>query len=248
MMRARATRRRSAAAAAGLPPLPRHPRAAVRRSGGSAAKAPGFTLIEVLLATTLLAAGLALAFATLRAATATANRGEAIAQRSERMRAVEGFLRRRLTAAVPVAYGLDQAGQPLRFSGDGQRMRFVADLPDYLGRGGPYLHELAIERDGDGVRLTLALTMVLAGQAIAEPRPRPPEILAERLRAARFRYRALAADNTLGPWQDAWDTSQALPLQVEITLRDGDGRDWPLLLVALPLAGSAGPNAMGSLQ
>jgi len=29
-----------------------------------------------------------------------------------------------------------------------------------------------------------------------------------------------------------------LPLQVEITLRDADGRDWPPLLVALPLAGS----------
>ena len=40
----------------------------------------GFTLIEILLATALLAAGLALAFATLRAAGATAERGEALAQ------------------------------------------------------------------------------------------------------------------------------------------------------------------------
>ena len=46
-------------------------------------QARGFTLIEVLLATMLLATGLALAFATLRAATATAQRGEAIAERSE---------------------------------------------------------------------------------------------------------------------------------------------------------------------
>jgi general secretion pathway protein J len=53
----------------------------------------GFTLIEVLLATVLLAAGLALAFATLRSATAMVQRGESIAQRNERIRAVEGFLR-----------------------------------------------------------------------------------------------------------------------------------------------------------
>jgi prepilin-type N-terminal cleavage/methylation domain-containing protein len=45
----------------------------------------GFTLIEILLATTVLAAGLALGFATLRAATATANRAEAMAERSERI-------------------------------------------------------------------------------------------------------------------------------------------------------------------
>lgn len=213
---------------------------------GTPVRTSGFTLIEVLLATTLLAAGLALAFATLRAATATVNRGEAIAQRNERMRAVEGFLRRRLLAVEPVAYGLDQdTGLASRFSGDEQRMRFVADLPDYLGRGGPYLHELAIERDGSDVRLTLVLKMVLAGEAVEERRPRPPEILADHLRSVRFRYRALDADNKLGEWHDTWETSEALPLQVQITLRDADGRDWPPLLVALPLAGSYGPTALG---
>ena len=48
------------------------------------ARTAGFTLIEVLAATVLLAAGLALGFATLRAATATAERGEAMAARTER--------------------------------------------------------------------------------------------------------------------------------------------------------------------
>ena len=41
-------------------------------------RAGGFTLIEVLLATVLLAAGLALALTTLRAATVTVERGEAL--------------------------------------------------------------------------------------------------------------------------------------------------------------------------
>ena len=105
----------------------------------------GFTLIEVLLATTLLAAGLALAFATLRAATTVANRGEALAQRSEHMRAVEGFLRHRLAAAQPIAFALDQdSGLASRFTGDETHMRFVADLPDYLGRGGPHLHDIVV--------------------------------------------------------------------------------------------------------
>ena len=59
-------------------------------------RSSGFTLIEVLLATVLLAAGLALGFATVRAAGATAQRGEAIAERNERIRAVSEFLRRRI--------------------------------------------------------------------------------------------------------------------------------------------------------
>ncbi len=199
----------------------------------------GFTLIEVLLATALLAAGLALAFATLRAATAAATRGEAIAARSERMRAVEGFLRARLAATRPVAFALDaDSGLAQRFSGEPDRMRFVADLPDYLGHGGPYLHELALERDGDALRLTVALTVVQGGEVVEEADPRAPELLAEGLRMVRFRYRAMDADNRLGEWQEQWRTPEALPLQVEIDLQDADGRDWPPLVVALPLAGS----------
>ena len=64
-----------------------------------ARKAAGFTLIEVILATVLLASGLALAFASLRAASATATRGEEVAHRDERMRAVSNFLRRRLSSS-----------------------------------------------------------------------------------------------------------------------------------------------------
>lgn len=198
----------------------------------------GFTLIEVLLATVLLAAGLAIAFSTLTAATHTATRGEALAQRSERMRAVEGFLRKRLVAARPVAFGSDEASlMPQLFIGESDRMRFVADLPDYLGRGGPYLHDLRIEDDGEGVRIALALNLVLAGETIADPAARPPESLVDELESARFRYRGLDAESgELGDWQDSWETAEQLPLLVEVTLTGLDGREWPPLVVALPLA------------
>src|SRR3546814_10489987 len=73
-------------------------------------------------------------------ATATAQRGEQLSQRSERMRAVEGFLRRRIASALPIGFAtLPDTGEQLRFVGEPTRMRFVADLPDYLGRGGPHL-------------------------------------------------------------------------------------------------------------
>ena len=202
----------------------------------------GFTLIEVLLATVLLAAGLAIAFSTLTAATRTAGRGEALAQRSERMRAVESFLRKRLTAARPVAFATDESSMmPQRFIGEPERMRFVADLPDYLGRGGPYLHDFRVSDDGEGVRVDLVLRLVLAGETIEASDPRPPERLVDGLQSARFRYRALdPEDGSLGEWQERWTTTEQLPLLVEVTLADADGREWPPLVVSLPLArGSA---------
>ena len=197
----------------------------------------GFSLIEVLLATMLLAAGLALAFATLRAATATATRGEQIAQRNEQMRAVELFLRRRIGGMRPVQFGLNQeTGMPRRFEGDATSMRFVADLPDYLGRGGPYLHELTIVDGQDGERLEVAFTLVLAGELQPDDPPRNPELLAGPLREATFRYRGITAENRLGEWTDHWEMSDRLPVQVEVTLRDLDGRAWPTIVVSPQLS------------
>jgi general secretion pathway protein J len=200
----------------------------------------GFTLIEILLATALLASGLALAFATLRAATATATRGESLAQRSERMRAVEGFLRARLAGTRPVAFGLDEeTGLARRFEGEPERMAFVADLPDYLGRGGPYLHALQVAGPPGRKRIEVAFTLVQGGALVEEPQPLAPEVLVEGLAAVRFRYRGLGGGQALGAWQDHWDAPEALPLQVEITIRAADERAaWPPLVVALPLAGS----------
>ncbi|MFT3897029.1 MAG: prepilin-type N-terminal cleavage/methylation domain-containing protein [Thermomonas sp.] len=216
----------------------------------NARRARGFTLIEVILATVLLASGLALAFASLRAASATATRGEQVAQRDERMRAVSNFLRRRLSSARPIAYALDEtSGQQLRFSGDGEQMRFVADLPDYLGRGGPYVHTLHVVRNADSTeRIEVGLAMALGGETIVESPPRPPDVLVDGLGDVRFRYRGMTADGELGGWSDSWASADLLPLQVSIDLVDKDGRAWPSLVVALPLAGGEGSDQGDVLQ
>ena len=199
----------------------------------------GFTLIEVLLATALLAAGLAVGFATVRAATATAQRGEQLSQRSERMRAVEGFLRRRIASALPIGFEtLPDTGEQIRFTGEPTRMRFVADLPDYLGRGGPYLHDVELFDDGDASRLAVSFTMVAGAQTLPERTPRPPETLAADLSEVRFRYRGLDQENALGEWQDEWESPGQLPLQVAIDIVDAEGRAWPPLVIALPQAGA----------
>lgn len=204
---------------------------------GPTARSPqrGFTLIEILLATALLAMGLALGFATLRAATATVDRGERMAARTERMRAVDGFLRRRLASATPIAFATDaDTGRMIRFLGEPDRVRFVADLPDYLGRGGPHLHDVAVLDGEAGPVLAVAFTMVLSGELVEARDARPPEVLVPDLSAARFRYRGLGEDGRLGEWTERWEQVDALPLQVSVELASRDGGRWPPLLVSLP--------------
>jgi general secretion pathway protein J len=204
----------------------------------------GFTLLEILVATTLLAAALALAFATLRASSATANRGEQQAQRSERMRAVEGFLRRRVASTLPIAFDLnEQTGIPVRFIGEPDRIRFVADLPNYLGRGGPHLHDIrVVDSRRGGLRLEAGFAVVMANEVVEERSPRPPELLADGLREVRFRYRSLAPDNRIGEWEERWEQGDRLPLQVSIDIVDQRGDVWPPLVISLPQAASFGAS------
>jgi general secretion pathway protein J len=193
----------------------------------------GFTLIEVLLATMLLAAGLALGFATVRAAAATAERGEAMAARNEHMRAVSEFLRSRIGGAQGIVFNLDEAtGQAQRFLGDAHSMRFVTDLPDYLGRGGPHLHALSIAGRDAALALEVDFHMVVAGKTIVSADDRSPESLADGLRSVRFSYRANAKGESPAPWQPQWDSPEALPSQVRVQIADAQG-SWPDLIVAL---------------
>ncbi|MEG2940865.1 MAG: type II secretion system protein J [Thermomonas sp.] len=222
--------------------LGRSPRA-FSRPGFGAAKVAGFTLLEVLLATSLLAAAMALGFATLRAAAATAQRGEALAERNERIRAVSDFLRRRIGSAQGIVFELDTTtGASKRFEGDADSMRFVADLPDYLGRGGPHLHAFGVGRNAvEGLDLLVDFRMVQASQVLPGSAARPPEPLAEGLRQVRFAYRGLTGNNEFGPWETTWEDPRMLPLQVRVQIRDARG-PWPDLIVALPVAGSFATN------
>ncbi|WP_242112334.1 prepilin-type N-terminal cleavage/methylation domain-containing protein [Luteimonas aquatica] len=203
----------------------------------------GFTLIEVLVATMLLAAGLAVAFATVRAASATKQRGEAISEQNERMRAVEGFLRRRIASALVLGFAVDRTtGEQTRFSGAPDRMRFVADLPNYLGRGGPSLHDIRVVDDGGQAKLVISFAPVV-GATVAEERPaRPPEPMVPDLVAVKMRYRGLNADNQLGEWVEEWETPDRLPVQVSIDIESKAVGRWPRLVVALPQAGNQAPG------
>jgi general secretion pathway protein J len=223
----------------------RTPRARCLRNDLPSHASRGFTLIEVLLATALLAAALALGFATLSSATAIVRRGEQLSQDNERMRAAANFLRVRISSARASGFSTDpQSGAPIRFIGEPDRIRFVADLPDYLGRGGPFLHDIRAVKAADGsVALQVVFTQVQNAAQVADSSPHAPEALATGLADVQFRYRALDASGALGDWQPRWTAVDRLPLQVSVRVTRADKVAWPELVIALPAASGVADTA-----
>lgn len=196
----------------------------------------GLSLLEVVLAVTLLAMGMALALATFRGSAQAVTRAEAEGERNERLRAAQGFLRRQLSSALPSAFEFDPVtGDGINFRGDGRQVEFVGTLPGYLSRGGSYLQTLELVPGPEGKRLQYGFRLLSAeGPIEAE---RKPEVLLDGIAEASFEYRTLKGDGTPEDWQQAWEVKSQMPPLVRLKLRFRDAkRHWPELVVPVRLA------------
>lgn len=196
----------------------------------------GFTLIELVLATSALALMMMLAFASLRGAGRATARAEAAAQSEERLRAVQGFMRSQLTAAMPIAFQFDSdTGQATFLRMTPTRLEYVASMPGYLSRGGPYLQTLELVPGRDGQRL------VFQHQLISTDGPLKPEreplVLLDGIADGRFEIRNIDTNGQLQAWESRWDVSAQLPPLLRLRLRLADpSRRWPEFVVSPRLA------------
>ena len=212
----------------------------------------GFTLLEMLIAVTLLALLVLLAFGSLRTAVRSVRSGEALVERTDRMRLTQEFLRRQLSHAMPLPFErLEDTGENRVFVADRNELRFVAPMPGYLSRGGPHVQWLTLVDGPRGGRLEFDHAQ-LNGYDPDRPKgdsEREPVVLIEGFRDARFEYRALDEQGELSDWSSSWEDAQRLPLLVRLTLEfDEDTRQrWPDLEIPL-LTATATPSLFNTAR
>jgi general secretion pathway protein J len=206
------------------------------------ARARGFTLIEAVLATSLLAMGLALAFGILRGATGATARAETASQRQERLRAVQGFMRTQVNAALPIGFEFDgESGEATFFRVAPRKLELVASMPGYLSRGGPYLQTFELVDGPGGQRLQFQDRMLAPdGPLEAE---RPPVVLLDGIADASFESQTFDAEGRLAGW-GPWKQSAQLPPLVRLRLRFVDDRRWPEFVAATRLGIATLPGTL----
>ena len=196
----------------------------------------GFTLIEVLVSLSLLAFGLALTFGTLRGATGSSERAEQVAQRDERLRAVQALLRRQLSTTLPIAFEFNQEnGEATMFRASSTKVEFVADMPGYLSRGGPYLQTFSLVHGANGMQLQFGSQLLTSEGPLKDERA--PAILLDGIAEGQFSFRNLDQSGNPGAWQSSWSQQSQLPPLLKLSLRFADPKKrWPELIVPLRLA------------
>jgi len=209
-----------------------------KRSGHTA----GFTLVELLLAITLMSILLGLTYTGLRAATRAAERGEKILASGGEIRAAHQFLHRRLNQMLPLPFYVEDGRQEVRyvFEGDANHIQFVAPMPGYLGSGGPQVQlvEIAHDNEGNVVQFSNALLQGFEQQRLYD---RPPVILLQNVDSAGFEFLGRDQDGELTGWVSSWDQPDILPVAVRLNLEfsEESALRWPDLIAGVRIDESA---------
>jgi general secretion pathway protein J len=206
----------------------------------------GFTLVELIVALTLLALLSAVLFGSLDLASRSWDAGESKAEATAEMRLAGQFLRNQLEAQHPQRMRKVQEF-PLLFTGERDSLTYAAPLPERVQGGGVWLYRLAVRQRGDKSQLVqermipdLAATQM---PVFAEPEV---AVLADDVGEIRLQYfgrDAGSAATTEPTWRDRWDDRQTLPLSLRIDVVPKKGAAWPPIYATPRNAAEAGCRA-----
>jgi general secretion pathway protein J len=220
-------------------------------------KAQGFTLLEVILAITLLAMMMGMIYASLNVSLRAWDAGDARVTTASNWRLVERFLRRELGQVFPARWR-GVATPVLAFEGNTNELRYVTALnleattQNGATAGLQWAH-LQLASDGtlllnrqpfdvqaqnfEGLDSTATTSSTSTNSTSASV---PPVKLMEDVTALDIAYFGAETDTAEPAWREEWRDQSRLPLLIRLTIATSKGRDVPPLIVALRIGEEAG--------
>ena len=192
----------------------------------------GFTLLELLVAITLLGLLMAALLGGIRLGARAWEVSSERLERTSRIQTVQDFLRQRLAEAAPLAVGTPAGAYEPAFLGGPDVLRFASLLPMQLGPG---FHLMTLEtRAGDG-RTDLILRWRPFVPTLGEDEGEVAErVLLEDIDGLEIAYHGSPGIDEPPDWYARWSLLEAMPDLVRLRIRFGpdDPRVWPDLIVS----------------
>lgn len=197
------------------------------------ARQAGFTLLELLIAVTLLAAITMIVSGALRFSGQVVGATDRSIEFSREVHAIHDLLRSLLSRAYPLPADAETTTPAIAFQGTGNELRFVATVPEVLGDGA--LHRLAIFLDYGPAGRNLALSWDPAFDGWSERAADyalSTTLLANVGRLS-IEYYGVPERGRTSTWTDVWRDQSSLPdlIRIGVELSDHGGQKWPPLVV-----------------
>ena len=200
----------------------------------------GFTLLELLVAMSLLAVIMAGLVSALRGMAQTEAKIDARLQRLDEMRVVRSFLTQtlsRISAAEVEAPGVT-GKRIVSFSATSDSLTWVGILPARHGAGGRHFFQVAVQGDESARDLVFRFTPMVPDVVTPDWSNAQSRTLVKGVTQVQFQAQGLQPDGYQSAepwpqgWQPGWPVSNQLPEQVRLALADAVG-PWPAWTIAL---------------
>ncbi|HUC69306.1 MAG TPA: prepilin-type N-terminal cleavage/methylation domain-containing protein [Stellaceae bacterium] len=194
----------------------------------------GFTLVEMLVAVSLLALLTVVLAGGMSLATKRFTRHPERVDRAQRIAAAQDFLLATLADARPLV-DQESGAARLAFAGGPTQLLFLAPAPESMPAGGLMAYGLRFSPParGTGGRLELGarrFDVPAAGSGRTT-------VLLDHVTKVQLSYYGTLTREARPSWHDEWDAAQTLPSLARIAVAFSDGTTMPDLVVALRLAG-----------
>jgi general secretion pathway protein J len=200
----------------------------------------GFTLVELLVALTLLSFVSLALFGALRFGIMAWARGTAHVERVEDVAFVQGFLRRLIADEYPMFLSNDPTRPHVDFEGTAGSLSFLAPAPIAIARGGRSRFALSVDRHHGRADLVIASRPELTARDDASTSIR--KVLLAGVQTVEFSYFGRRRSDGVAQWRDAWVGELTMPALVRVQVRFAadDARLWPDLVLAPRIAVDVG--------
>lgn len=197
----------------------------------------GFTLIEVLIAMTLLSIMVVLLFGSLKICAESWEKGEKKITEVNDVAAVINFFQRHLAVAKPLWNDFNKEEKVFSFQGNNQSLQFVSSFPASAGRAGLQLFsvELLNENREKSIKVTLIpFYPVAEGQEWLKE----DAILIKRVKDFSLAYFGSDDEQTDPRWLNEWLQKDRQPALVKIKIDLENEQFWPEMVIDLKMPGS----------
>jgi len=196
----------------------------------------GFTLIEVLMAMSLLSVMVVLLFGTLKISADSWENGEKKIADANEIAVVYNFFQRHLVTSKPLWDDFTEPGvRTLAFRGEVQSLKFVSLFPASAERAGAQLFTVKLQDQFEPANLAVSISP-FSPPVEGVQLPVEEITLIKGVSHFKLTYFGESLETGQVGWQDYWPDQETLPKMVKVDIGLAKGGFWPAMVFPIKIS------------